>query len=249
VSHRSLVPFRLTTAVVIASLAGCGDDPTRPDDLARFAEAEAIVRSADALPSLGELAGLASTPNAGQRAVLARAQELWAVGSSLESRRGLAQRRVASGYAAPVLAELIPAEDWIPVRVRVDHWMATAERMTRHLSIPPVDERLGAARGHLARADAATTAHARVYHLLSSMAELVETTPRFVARDIVQDASLAVARATARTDEGRRNRGSEDETLERAQRLADWAGRAAEEGDYVRAIQRAYYAIQLVEDR
>lgn len=242
--NRYLAPFRLVTAALMISVAGCGDDPVQPDALARFAEAEAVMRSAAALPGLGELAVGAATTNAAQRATLTRAQELWTAGSRPEQPRGLAQRRVASGYAAPVLAGLVSADEWAEIRARVDDWLGTAERMATHLVLPAVDERLRAARGHLGRSDGATRPELQVYHLLLSMAELVETTPGYVARVMVAEAGRTVGRAEAAGDAA-----LPDGTLERARRLADWSARAIEEGDDVRAIQRAYYAIQLVESR
>jgi hypothetical protein len=244
VPNRYLAPVRVVAAVLMTSVAACGDDPAQPDALARFAEAEAVMRSAAALPGLGELAVGAATTSPAQRATLTRAQELWTAGSRPEQPRGLAQRRVASGYAAPVLAGLVSAEEWAGIRARVDDWLATAERMSTHLVLPSVDERLRAARGHLGRADGATSTEFQVYHLLLSMAELVETTPGYVARVMVAEAGRTVGRAEAAGDPAR-----PDGALERARRLTDWSARAVEEGDYVRAIQRAYYAIQLVESR
>jgi acyl-CoA reductase-like NAD-dependent aldehyde dehydrogenase len=72
----------------------------------------------------------------------------------------------------------------------------------------------------------------------------VETTPGYVSRTLVRDAETAVHRAEARLDGA-----PAPPALERARRLADWAARATEEQDHLRAIQRAYYAIQLVENR
>jgi hypothetical protein len=244
VPDRYLAPFWLATAALIVSMAGCGDDPIQPDALARFAEADAVMRSATALPSLSELAAGVSSASPAQRATLTRAQELWSAGSRPEQPRGLAQRRVASGYAAPVLTDLVGAEEWPGIRARVDDWLGTAEQMTSHLVLPSVEERLRAARRHLGRGDDATSPDLRVYYLLLSMAELVETTPGFVARGMVDEAGRAVGRAEAALDGARR-----DGMLERARRLADWSARAIDEGDYLRAIQRAYYAIQLVESR
>ena len=84
------------------------------------------------------------------------------------------------------------------------------------------------------------------------MSELVETTPRWVARRLVEEAHGAVERAEAEHETAlgagdAPERPLSKRTLERALRLKDWAEVAVVEGEYLLAIQRAYYAIQLVE--
>jgi hypothetical protein len=234
-------PIALMTAALAAVLTACGDDPVRPDELFEFVEADAVARSAAALPSLGELAVRAPTVQPSQRATLVLAQQLWAAGAASDLPTGATQRRAAAGHAAPVLAELLTDDDWSTVRVRAEEWMGMAESMLHHLSLPAVEHRIASARRYLGRADDATSDEARVYHVLMALSDLVETTPRFVARGLVGDAAAAVRRAEAN---GTAVSGAE---LERARRLAEWAARAEEQEDHVRAIQRAYYAIQLVE--
>ncbi len=239
---RSLGPI---TAALAVGLAGCGDDPVQPDALFEFVEAEAVVRSAAALPTLSEIVLDAPVTDPIQRATLDLAHQLWVAGSARAHIAGPAQRRSAVTQAGPLLAELVTDEEWAVLRVRTDEWTAIAEGMLRHLSIPAVEYRLASARRHLARSDDATSREDRVYHVLLAMSDLVETTPRFVARALVDRATRLVAAADGAAREDL------DETasaaLERARRLADWAARAMEDGDDVRAIQRAYYAIQLVE--
>jgi hypothetical protein len=234
-------PLLLATAALVVGLVGCGDDPTRPDELFEFAEAEVVVRSAAALPSLGDLALGTSTRDQSQRATLALAHQLWAAGSATDDLRGSAQRQAAATYATPVLAELVAEEEWHALRRRAESWMGTADRMLVHLALPEVELRLASARRHLDRSETATTRDARVYHLLMAFSDLVETTPRYVARGLVARAEEVVAGA----DADLAGPGS-SASLDRARRLADWSARALEEGDDIRAIQRAYYAIQLV---
>jgi hypothetical protein len=229
------------SAALAALLTACGDDPVRPAELFEFVEADAVVRSAAALPSLGELAGRAPTVQPSQRATLVLAQQLWATGVASDLPTGATQRRAAAGHAAPVLAELLTDDDWLMVRTRAEEWMGVAETMLHHLTLPAVEHRIASARRYLERADGATSDDARVYHVLMALSELVETTPRFVARGLVADAAAAVRRAETN---GAATAGGE---LDRARRLAEWAARAEEQEDHVRAIQRAYYAIQLVE--
>lgn len=230
----------LVAAALAAFLPACGDDPVRPDGLFEFVEADAVIRSAAALPSLGGIALATPTTQPSQRATLVLAQQLWATGVAGDPVRGAAQRRLAVAHATPVLAELVAEDEWPGIRSRSEDWMETAEAMLRHLILPDVERRIASARHHLGRADVAIGPEARVYHLLLALSDLVETTPRFVARGLVGDAVAAVERAEARGS-------GSDAQRERARRLADWAARAEEEEDHVRAIQRAYYAIQLVE--
>jgi hypothetical protein len=237
-------PRMIGAVVLLAAFAACGDDPTRPHELFEFVEADAVRSSAAALPSLAEIARRTPSSDPSHRAALVLAQQLWASGAGGETLRGAAQRRAAAAYAAPVLADLVSDDDWEAARLRADGWMASAAGMLRHLSLPAVEARLASAREHLDRSDAATLGEARVYHFLLALSDLVETTPRFVARSLVDDAAAAVARAR-RGEAGTVGSAA----LERASRLADWAARALDEEDHVRAIQRAYYAIQLVEGR
>lgn len=242
------MPDRLTLltllgiAALAAALTACGDDPLGPDARFDLIEAEAVMESAAALPSLPEITASATAVDPGQAATLVRAQELWIAASAASRTRGSAQRRLAAGYAAPALAVAVPAEDWVAVRTRIDRWLGTAARMTQQLSMPTVEARLDDARRNLVRADAAPTTESRVYHLLLAASDLTETTPRFIATTLTHDAALAVQRAEARADEDAGAR-----SLARARRLADWAVQALEEEDHLRAMQRAYYAKQLVE--
>ncbi len=174
------------------------------------------------------------------RATLFRARELWDAGTMVDDPRGAARRRLAVGYALPVLLEMVPEPEWVDARDRIDDWVATANSMLQHLSIPRVETRLDAAARHLERSDAAYSDRSRVYHLLLASSELVETTPGYVARTMTEDARSAVQ--SAREREPR----PDDRILDRAERLKDWAVLAVEEGEYLLAIQRSYYAIQLV---
>ncbi len=197
------------------------------------------MRSARALPMLPDLADRAAPADGRDRAVLVRAGELWAAGA-VESDRAHAHRRLAIGYAMPVLVGSLTDADWALVRGRMDDWIATVEAMLQHLELPAIRDRIRAARRHLARSDAVPAdERRRAYYLMLAMSELVETTPRFVAVRLVQDADEALDRAAADN--------AMEPSLERARRLKDWAERAVAEGDYLLAIQRAYYAIQLVE--
>lgn len=231
-------------AFPLVALGACGDDITDPDGLIESAEAEAVMRSAEALPLLPQFLDLGEGAAVGQRAMLQRARELWDAGTAADDPRAAARRRLAVSYALPSLLEVVPDEDWAESRERVDDWMVTASAMLRHLSIPEVEARIRAASEQLKRSDAATSDRSRAYYLLLAGSELVETTPRFVARAMVRDARTAVQAAASETAEP-----LPAATLRRAERMKDWSATAVEEGEYLLAIQRAYYAIQLVEGR
>lgn len=229
-------------ALPLVALGACGDDITNPDGLMASAEAEAVMRSAEALPLLPQFLDLGNDAPARQLATLHRARELWDAGTAADDPRAAARRRLAVGYALPVLLEVVPAEDWMETRERVDDWMITASAMLRHLSIPEVEVPMRAAALQLERSDAARSERSRAYYLLLAGSELVETTPRFVARTLVRDARAAVRAAASENAAP-----VADATLRRAERMKDWSATAVEEGEYLLAIQRAYYAIQLVE--
>ncbi len=231
-------------ALPLAALGACGDAVTDPDGLIESAEAEAVMRSAEALPLLPEMLDFGADVGPRQRAMLQRARELWDAGTAGDDQRAAARRRLAVGYALPVLLEAVPAEQWSASRERTDAWLVTVSSMMQHLSLSPVEARIEAARHHLSRADAAVSERSRVYHLLLASSELVETTPRYVARSLARDAERAVRRASEDTADP-----LPATTLRRAERLKDWSAAAVEEGEYLLAIQRAYYAIQLVEER
>ena len=229
------LPVLLTLA--LAGTYGCGDDVTDPDAFLESAEAEAVMRSAEALPMLPELVATAVPTTDRERAVLLRARELWAAGT-VSDERAASRRRLAVGYALPVLTESMTEEDWAEARARMEQWTGTVESMMQRLSLPAVEDRTGSARRYLARAAAAGDERRAGYYLLLAMSDLVETTPRFVAVRMVEDARTALAATDGEPA---------DRTTERARRLKDWAEQAVLEEDYLLAIQRAYYAIQLVE--
>lgn len=231
-------------ALPLAALGACGDAITDPEGLIESAEAEAVMRSADALPLLPDLLDMAGDAGPRQRAMLQRARELWDAGTAGDDQRAAARRRLAVGYALPVLLEAVPGEEWTASRERIDAWLVTVSSMMQHLSLPPVEARIEAARHQLSRSDDAVSERSRAYHLLLASSELVETTPRYVARTMVRDAERAVDRASEATADP-----LPATTLRRAERMKDWSAAAVEEGEYLLAIQRAYYAIQLVEER
>lgn len=231
-------------ALSLVAMGACDDDITNPDGLIESAEAEAVLRSAEALPLLPVFLEMGEAAGSRERAALLRARELWSAGVATDDPRAAARRRLAVARALPVLLEVVPESTWAESRVRMDEWLVTASAMLRHLSIPEVEARLEAARHQLQRADLARSPRSRAYYLLLAGSELVETTPRFVARSMVRDARTALEAAAERAPAA-----VSESTLRRADRMKDWSATALEEDDYLLAIQRAYYAIQLVEGR
>lgn len=240
---RPILALPKTLAIAaLALLAACGDEVTDPHAFSDSAEAEAVLRSAAALPALPSLIHRAADPaDPAARLALSRASALWAAGLAEGGHTARARRRLAVRHAAPVLVDALSPEDWDEVARGLRAWTATAESMLRRVSLPHVEARLTAGRAQLERAADARDGRARADALLLSGAELVETTPGYVARSLAAEAEEAVRDARTRAP------AVEDPGLLRAERLKDWALRAVEEGDYLLAIQRAYYAVQLVE--
>ncbi len=229
-----------------AAVYGCGDDVTDPDAFLESAEAEAVMLSAEELPLLPDLMASAEPATSREEAVLLRARELWAAGN-VDDERSDARRRLAIRYALPVLTDALSEEEWGAVQEGLEEWLLTVESLINRLALPAVEDRVAAARRYLTWAGGPVSdEQRRRYYLLLGMSELVETTPRFVARRLTREARDAVERAVASADAGDRA-GVSDRTLARAVRLNGWADRAVVEGEYLLAIQRAYYAIQLVE--
>lgn len=241
----------LLLAVLAPTLGGCDDGVTDPSALQASAEAEAVIRSAADLPSLGELLDRVEVADPQQQSLAYRARELWDAGSATQGPAGARQRRLAATYAAPLVAESLTPAQWLEVRERLERWESTARDMLDHIALPEVERRLAAARGRLQQADASSNARTRALHTLLVASELVETTPRYVALDLVAQAERVVSRAERRraqhTAQRARPGEQRDATLERARRLKDWAARAVTEEEYLLAIQRAYYSIQLAE--
>jgi len=242
--------FWILLTLLLAGLYGCGDEVTDPDAFLESAEAEAVVQSAEQLPLLPSLLARAEPPSGRDQAVLVRAQELWAEGS-VEGDRSSARRRLAVRYAMPVLNTELTAEQWAEVQGGVEEWLGTVEGLLQKLVLPEVEDRVASARRYLSWSRGRGVDEGRSHQfLLLAMSDLVETTPRYVAQRLVREAHVAVAGARdAATDaeSAESPRRVPERTLERAERLKDWADRAVGEEDYLLAIQRAYYAIQLVE--
>jgi hypothetical protein len=159
--------------------------------------------------------------------------------------RSDARRRLAVRYALPVLTDALSAEEWGAVQEGLEEWLLTVESLINRLALPEVEDRVAAARRYLTWAEGPVSdERRRRYYLLLGMSELVETTPRFVAQRLTREARHAVDGAVAAAGD---EAGPSERTLDRAVRLKDWADRAVVEGEYLLAIQRAYYAIQLVE--
>lgn len=242
--HTSFLPKTLALAALAAAAVACGDQVLDPGSLSDSAEAEAVLRSAAALPALPALIAEAEPRvDPGTRATLERARELWVAGAAEDGTRGRARRALAVRTAVPALVRATEPARWDTVRADVEAWIHTASGMTRHLSLPEVEQRIDAAREHLARADLAAGEEARALHTVLAAGELVETTPRAVARRMTAAAESAYGRSAGGAASPDRR------SLKRAERLKDWAGQAVVEEDYLLAIQRAYYALQLLEGR
>lgn len=246
-----LLPIRrswaLAAALLLPFVAACEDEVTEPDAIVLAEEAEAVLRSAAELPTLPDLiqrqppTGVAASDRS--RLVLARAEEIW-LEAAIEDDPGRAarRRRSAIALALPHLTERVEGTELKVIQDGLRGWMGMATGMLRHLDLPEVEEALDDAARYLARADVAAARGdhgTAVWLTLSAESRLLDTTPRVVARRLTRQAA-----AMLKTDPGDP---LDDDVAIRTERLVAGAQQGLEEEDYLRAIQRAYYALQLLE--
>jgi hypothetical protein len=224
-----------TPALALAVLAGaCQDAGGDPTALLAEKSHPAVALAAD-LPSLAGLAGDApSTPET------SAAVELW-IGSWAGGAEEGEERRTAAyaGVAGP-LAETLGAAGIGGALGRLDAALAVADRIARTGLPEEVAPRLAAAHAEAEaarRALGAGTLDEALRATLHGADLLREVGAEGVARTLIERAEGGLAWA-----------GSPADPLAqvRAQRLVAGARDAAAAGEFGLAIQRAYYACQLV---
>jgi hypothetical protein len=245
--------FRVALLATIAFpfLTACEDTVTDPEEVMMASEAAAVLRSAADMPTLpgligGVLADSANLPDPA-RYTLHSADELWAR-AAVENDlvRATRWRGRAVSLAAPYLAARLDSAELANLRQRLRSWIDMASGMLKHFRLPEVEQALDDAAILLARSEVAEVRGEHgtaVWLALSAQSRLVDTTPRVVARRMSDMAStryrVDVARGVT----------FDDRTQQRVERLVSGAREALDQQDYLRAIQRAYYATQLLEMR
>ncbi|MEJ2679540.1 MAG: hypothetical protein P8174_10760 [Gemmatimonadota bacterium] len=237
--------------IALPFLAACEDAVTDPDEVMVASEAAAVLRSAADLPTLPgiiteTLADSAGLPDSA-RYTLHSADELWAR-AAVENDlvRAARWRSRAVSMAAPYLAVQLDSARLGDLRQQLREWIEMASGMLKHFRLPEVEQALDDAAAQLARSEVAEVRgqhETAVWLALSAQSRLVDTTPRVVARRM---SDMATARYRADTSRGVT---FDERTRQRVERLVSGAREALDRQDYLRAIQRAYYANQLLEMR
>ncbi|HUH13737.1 MAG TPA: hypothetical protein VMK65_11530 [Longimicrobiales bacterium] len=267
-------PMRRCLPLLAALVAaGCGDAPTEPAALLVARETRAALQVSESLPTLPALMarareaavpGLPASEPVGAGAEHPAGTSPGPEGDALERAFGLwldaqadpaadADGRVAEAYAAaaPVLASRLGAagleaalEDarrWVGLaRPLVSAWERPGLRAALREGEALLDASVGLA------ADGDTVAAVRT--LLHAADRLRETTPWAVSGVLVAEVEGELARrGVGPIDPSPPPADSVAVRLARLQRLLHGAREAREEGDYPLAIQRAWYARQLLD--
>lgn len=229
----------MAVPVLVGVFSGCQDDPSDP--LASLVSAEiapAVAVPVD-LPSLGELAQLA-----GVREELGPVLDGWVAGWEDENAAlGRAARDEAISLAAPVLHDALGpggvATTLAPL-FQVGRDLGEIDDVPADL-VPRLEEvrsfvddtRVALEEG---RYDRALTLG------LQASDRIRDLGPQAVARTLISRADRAIIRAQVMD-------GFDPVALSRGERLLSGARRAMEEGQLDLAIQRGYYAVQVLEGR
>jgi hypothetical protein len=226
-----------TVAAVALLLAatGCEDAPTDPLAQLVTGETAASLQVPVALPGLAELAA-----RAGVEAELAPALGQWQ-SSWTDPVLGEAERDAAVHTAVPLLAEALGEGGVVSVLTPLHQ----VERDLAHLDDVPVDllPRVEAVRS-LVRESRTALREGREERALSAgllaSDRLRSLGPVAVARTLVARADRALM-ATVGVDDAHAL------SVARGERMLHGARAALAEGDAERAVQRAFYAVQLLE--
>ncbi len=259
---------------LLLGLAACGDAPTSPDALLVTPETQAALAVGESLPRLpaflaavGPAPVLARPAGAGPRAAgstaeagpepaasvdqpaLARASALWAAADSLSARGedGEALRREAYEVAVPVLAAGLDTAVLHRLQRRLERWASLASSAMKRADLPDLAARLESGRSLLAdarQAEAAGDRAGAVRATLLASDGLSATTPPAVAARLTADAEALLSRI--QFERGERREDPAQHRIERADRLVRGAREALAARQYELAIQRAFYARELL---
>lgn len=232
-------PVRAAGACLLVTLcvSGCQDSPTDPTAALVAEDTRTALHLDGALPSLPDLAARERVEDR-----VAEAVGRWVVSWEHAPEEGAALRSGAYDAAAPTLAEAMGRSD---VALAVEQVGAALEATTslERARLPEgMADRLERARLHhrAAREALASGDEAGALHgALRASDVFREVGPHGVALALLTRAEGALAQAL---DGG----ALADEDVERTERLVRGARQALDQEDWSRAIQRAYYACQLL---
>lgn len=233
---------------------GCGDSPTEPGAFLVARETQAALAVSEALPTLPRLAersGAYRTNDPAAEPDLAQAVLLWLDAQAAAPEDALVLQAAARGLAAGPLAASLSTAALDSALSDLHRWIELATPLAAR------DERLGLtetlAGGRILAEEAARRAargdrKGAVRAVLSAADRLQDTTPGAVARRLIRDVDTRLALRGIEVMERRPDPADERAVqLGRLRRLLDGARAAAAAGEYPLAIQRAYYAGQLLE--
>lgn len=247
-----------TTVLGIAScavLAACSDAPTGPAVSWVALETEPALEIGPALPTLPNLvARLRTGTEPAMPAGLERAADLWREAERSEREgaaiRANALRERAYDLAAPAVSRTVSAARMARDGDRLAEWVRTARDARVEARVPAAGRWLDAAERWLRRAgepgaDPTTVVEAT----MRAAYELARLTPEAVARRMIRRAEAGLESAGSPAKRATLRPGRAARTFERAERLVAGANAALHEGDAVRAIRRAFYALRLLDGR
>jgi hypothetical protein len=223
----------------LCCLAACQDSPTDPLAALVAEETAPAVEIEIALPSLPELAASTATEDQLVRPLLD-----WTRSREAEDGQEVGERAVAQ--AAPVLAAALGPGGVASALAPLHHALRSLEGL-EHVPAglePRLDDIRAIGRASREALEAGRLADALRDGLLASD-RLRDVGPEAVARALIARGESALAR----TGEGGPAAPAEAEDVDRRRgvQMLHRARRALEAGDYPLALQRAFYACQLVE--
>lgn len=221
--------------LAVVYVAGCRDAARDPVAALVAGETRGALALRAELPALPDLA-----VRGGVEDGVADAVELWHVSWDGNPTEGRELRAEAYRRAAPALADALGPAEARRMMDDVGLALGAVGTLDRE-ALGPLDAEVARARTLHDRAEHSLTAGdlARAFHLeMEASDALRAVAPPVVARSLLirAEAAMADGAAAALAAEDR----------ERAHRLVEGARRAAQAGDWSRAIRRAFYASQLL---
>jgi hypothetical protein len=230
----------LLCLIVTVPVSGCQDSGTDPLAVIVTPETRGALALGANLPSLPSLAA-----QAGVEERVAPLLESWLGSWAIGLQEGRARRQLAYAAALDPISGSLDARAVEEALSEVESALHSTWTMPFMESAPMVRNVVSQAQRSLEQGRAALERNDVSEALLLTMqsADLLrEASPQVVATALVVEAEIALGRIQTVDP-------YPDENLTRARRLARGARLALAEGDFPRAIRRAYYACQLLGTR
>ena len=232
-------PRLVATAIALAPLAGCHDASSDPFAVVLTEETRSALAADANLPSLDRMIA-----EAGAEERLAAALERWSLSWDLPVDEGRRLRSAVRTEAVGPLAETLGPTAVAGSVQAVGATLEAAAALDARSLTDDIARSLGEAKGHhtLAAAALAAGSHREALENALAASDLIrEVGPESVTRLLL---ARAESRLEAMVAEGAEAPAGID--VERGERLIRGAHLALAEGDWVRAVQRAFYACQVL---